>query len=329
MTDSPNITRDEMLELAIADAMGVLDTVDSARFERAFAAAVPSLQAEVRAMQDRVVADRALLSDELPPASLRLKTLARVASAIEHERAAAAPIATIGPTRVTRGMQGVRADEVRLENAGLDAGLDAGHDVAGLEDARLEDARLEDARLAEARVDGAREQRVRDILKREILERAAHERRPTQHLWRAAALFLFAALAVALYFQVEQRRISNRLMDLVDGKLVDDALHAIARTTEGFNFVAARELRVVDAGGRDSKLVHAYLDESSNRVCVVAFGVAESGNPVRVVAGDLKRPVPVVASIVENRGFSVIFDLPPEQTSLGLEVGGQSMTILI
>lgn len=319
MTDSPNITRDEMLELAIADAMGVLDTVDSARFERAFAAAVPSLQAEVRAMQDRVVADRALLSDELPPASLRLKTLARVASAIEHERAAAAPIATIGPARVTRGMQGVRADEVRLENAGLDAGLDAGHDVAG----------LEDARLAEARVDGAREQRVRDILKREILERAAHERRPTQHLWRAAALFLFAALAVALYFQVEQRRISNRLMDLVDGKLVDDALHAIARTTEGFNFVAARELRVVDAGGRDSKLVHAYLDESSNRVCVVAFGVAESGNPVRVVAGDPKRPVPVVASIVENRGFSVIFDLPPEQTSLGLEVGGQSMTILI
>ena len=324
MTDSPNITRDEMLELAIADAMGVLDTVDSARFERAFAAAVPSLQAEVRAMQDRVVADRALLSDELPPASLRLKTLARVASAIEHERAAAAPIATIGPARVTRGMQGVRADEVRLENAGLDAGLDAGHDVAG-----LEDARLADARLAEARVDGAREQRVRDILKREILERAAHERRPTQHLWRAAALFLFAALAVALYFQVEQRRISNRLMDLVDGKLVDDALHAIARTTEGFNFVAARELRVVDAGGRDSKLVHAYLDESSNRVCVVAFGVAESGNPVRVVAGDPKRPVPVVASIVENRGFSVIFDLPPEQTSLGLEVGGQSMTILI
>ena len=328
MTDSPNITRDELLELAIADAMGVLDTVDSARFERAFAAAVPSLQAEVRAMQDRVVADRALLSDELPPASLRLKTLARVASAIEHERAAAAPIATIGPSRVTRGMQGVPADEVRLGNAGLDAGhdagLDAGHDVAG-----LEDARLADARLAEARVDGAREQRVRDILKREILERAAHERRPTQHLWRAAALFLFAALAVALYFQVEQRRISNRLMDLVDGKLVDDALHAIARTTEGFNFVAARELRVVDAGGRDSKLVHAYLDESSNRVCVVAFGVAESGNPVRVVAGDPKRPVPVVASIVENRGFSVIFDLPPEQTSLGLEVGGQSMTILI
>ena len=325
MTDSPNITRDELLELAIADAMGVLDTVDSARFERAFAAAVPSLQAEVRAMQDRVVADRALLSDELPPASLRLKTLARVASAIEHERAAAAPIATIGPSRVTRGMQGVRADEVRLGNAGLDAG----HDVAELDDARLDDARLDDARLAEARVDGAREQRVRDILKREILERAAHERRPTQHLWRAAALFLFAALAVSLYFQVEQRRISNRLMDLVDGKLVDDALHAIARTTEGFNFVAARELRVVDAGGRDSKLVHAYLDESSNRVCVVAFGVAESGNPVRVVAGDPKRPVPIVASIVENRGFSVIFDLPPEQTSLGLEVGGQSMTILI
>ena len=28
MTDSPNITRDELLELAFADAMGVLDTVE-------------------------------------------------------------------------------------------------------------------------------------------------------------------------------------------------------------------------------------------------------------------------------------------------------------
>jgi len=281
MPETQNTTRDELLELAIADAMGVLDEVDSARFERAFAAAIPSVQAEVRAMQDRVVADRALLSDELPPASLRLKTLARVASAIEEERAAAAPIATIGPARAVRGGDAAQADLQREQ------------------------------------------------LVREIIERSAHERRPTQHLWRAAALFLFAALAVALYFQMEQRRVSNRLMDLVDGKLVDDSMHAIARTTEGFDFARARALRVLDADGRDEKLVHAYLDESSNRICVVAFGVAESGSPVRVVAGDRKEPVPVVASIVESRGFGVIFDLPSERAVLGLEIGGRAFTIVV
>ncbi|MFZ4751087.1 MAG: hypothetical protein ACOYMM_11365 [Phycisphaerales bacterium] len=281
MPETQNMTRDELLELAIADAMGVLDEVDSARFERAFVAAAPSVQAEVRAMQDRVVADRALLSDELPPASLRLKTLARVASAIEEERAAAAPIATIGPARAARGGEAAQADLQREQ------------------------------------------------LVREIIERSAHERRPTQHLWRAAALFLFAALAVALYFQMEQRRVSNRLMDLVDGKLVDDSMHAIARTTEGFDFARARELRVLDADGRDEKLVHAYLDESSNRICVVAFGVAESGSPVRVVAGDRKEPVPVVASIVESRGFGVIFDLPSERAALGLEIGGRALTIVV
>ena len=82
MSEGLSISREELLELAVADAIGVLDEVDTARFERVFSSAAPSLQAEVRVAQDRVALDRMLLVDEQPPASLRLKTLARVAAAI-------------------------------------------------------------------------------------------------------------------------------------------------------------------------------------------------------------------------------------------------------
>ena len=289
MPDSTNITRDELLELATADALGVLDQVDAARFERAFSSAVPSVQAEVRALQDRLCAERALLADEQPPASLRLKTLARVAGAIEEHTAAVAPIATIGPARSVRKIGSERV----------------GSEVAGDLDTAS-----------------------RESLVREILERSALERRPTQHVWRAAALFLFAALVVALYFNAQQRQISNRLMDLVDRKLVDDAMHQVARTTQGFGFERAREVAVLDADGRPSKLIHAYLDESTNRICVVGFGLSGSGAPVRVTAGSAEQPLTLVASVTEDRGFAVIFDRPAAGETLHLQVDARTMTIV-
>ena len=166
MSEGLSISREELLELAVADAIGVLDEVDTARFERAFSSAAPSLQAEVRVAQDRVALDRMLLVDEQPPASLRLKTLARVAAAIELEAAGAAPIAMIGPAR------GHTADRAV-------AGAVAVSDNSPREFIDHES---------------------REAIVREILERSAMERRPPQHLWRAAALFLFAALVVALYF---------------------------------------------------------------------------------------------------------------------------------
>jgi len=289
MPDATNISREELLDLATADALGVIDEVDAARFERAFSAASPSLQAEVRGLQDRVCSDRMLLSDEQPAASLRLKTLARVAGEIEAQAALAAPIATIGP--------------VRQPHARAAHSLD------------------------------------RDALVREILERSALERRPTQHIWRAAALFLFAALAVALYFHTQQRAISERLMDLVDRKLVDDAMHAVARSTAGFDFAGARELAVLDSAGAPSKLVHAYLDESTGRVCVVGFGIDATGKPVRVSSGSTE--VTLVSSVVEDRGFAVIFDPPGQGTAasgatlsaltpgaLRLEIAGSALTIV-
>ena len=279
MTDGTNISREELLELATADALGVIDEVDSARFERAFAASAPSLQAEIRALQDRIAVDPSFLSGEQPPASLRLKTLARVAAVREEQ--AAPPIATIGPARAA----------------------------------------------------GSRQLIDREALVREILERTALERRPTQHIWRAAALFLFAALVVALYFESQQRATSARLMDFVDRTLVDEARQAVAEATVGFDFAHARELAVLDAGGNRAKLVRAYLEESTGRVCVVGFGFDASGKHVSVSKDGTElalasgRTSSLASSVVQERGFAVLFDRPADGGVLRLEVGSDRFTI--
>jgi hypothetical protein len=291
--DEP-LPREELLELAAADAFGALDAVEQARFERAFALSAPSLQAEVRTVQDRVAQDPAFRSGDQPPASLRLKTLARVAAAIESE--GVAPIAVIGPARGA-GHWG------------------AGHWGAGRRGA---------GRRAEPAVDSSR-----DALLREILARAEIERRPPQHLWRIAALFLFAALVVALFFNSEQRKISERLMDYVDGRMTETSVRALAQATESFDFTRARSLQVLDADGRASRTVHAYLDEVTREVCVVGFGVVDPGLSVRVLDGASGATHQLAASVVESRGFGLRFQQPEGVRELRLEVGDSALRIII
>ncbi len=280
--DEP-IAREELLELAVADACGTLDAVEVARFERAFALAAPSVQAEVRAVQDRVTQDPLFRSSEQPPASLRLKTLARVAAAIEAE--GVAPIAVIGPAR--------------------GAGRRAGAAGSSASDAS------------------------RDALLQQILERSELERRPPQHLWRVAALFLSAALVVVLFFNSEQRRISERLMDYVDGRMTETSVRALAQMTESFDFGRARSLQVLDADGRASRTVHAYLDEVTREVCVVGFGIVDPGLSVRVLDGASGVEHQLAASVVESRGFGLRFQQPDSARELRLEIGDSSLRILI
>lgn len=96
-TAATRVDRADLLHLAELEAHGVIEPVEEARLQKLFDAAQPSLQAEVRALQESIAVDPTLRSSEHPPESLRLRTLARVAQAIEEESAAAAPIATIGP----------------------------------------------------------------------------------------------------------------------------------------------------------------------------------------------------------------------------------------
>lgn len=94
---------------AVLDAMGLLDEVESAQFERAFHDAPPSVQADLRAVQAAVAVDPAFLADGDPSPDLRLKTLARVMTAVEQQEVQFAPIAHIGRTAARAERRPVRS----------------------------------------------------------------------------------------------------------------------------------------------------------------------------------------------------------------------------
>ncbi|MBL0927559.1 MAG: hypothetical protein IBJ11_07895 [Phycisphaerales bacterium] len=80
----------ELWELASLDALGLLDDADRAGYDRAFRAAPPALQLQIRAEQSRFSEGLGLLPDVDPPASLKPRVLAAVRGAIE---ALAEPVA--------------------------------------------------------------------------------------------------------------------------------------------------------------------------------------------------------------------------------------------
>lgn len=99
----------DLRSLAVLDAMGMLDEVDAAQFDRAFRDATPALQAELRALQASVAEDPAFRSTEEPPADLKVRTLARVMTAIDQQDEGLAPIAQIGRTASRAARRPVRS----------------------------------------------------------------------------------------------------------------------------------------------------------------------------------------------------------------------------
>ncbi len=99
MSEFEPLTREELLEAAELEMLGLLDEVDQARFTRSFDAATPAVQNEVIAAQEALALEPAFKDTEAPSAALRLRTIAGVLDAIEVESKSAAPIATIGPAR--------------------------------------------------------------------------------------------------------------------------------------------------------------------------------------------------------------------------------------
>ena len=104
MTTPELLRREELIEQASLDALGLLDEFEAAHYARSFQAAPASVQEEIRQLQAAIVADGAMLSDEEPPAGLRGRVLGAVQDAMEAEAADLQPIASIGsrsarPTR--------------------------------------------------------------------------------------------------------------------------------------------------------------------------------------------------------------------------------------
>jgi hypothetical protein len=71
----------ELAELALLDAYGLLEAADQIRFEQAFLAISPDIQAEIRRIQTDIVTDETLLPNVTPPAELKAKVLERIYAA--------------------------------------------------------------------------------------------------------------------------------------------------------------------------------------------------------------------------------------------------------
>jgi hypothetical protein len=96
MNLSEPISLNELREMAMLEALGLLDSVDESKFEESFGGLSPAQQAELLDLQAAVAAEIAAAGDEEPDRSLRYKVLARLASEIEHDEVACGPIASIG-----------------------------------------------------------------------------------------------------------------------------------------------------------------------------------------------------------------------------------------
>ncbi len=95
MTDSPH-NYSELIELAVLDAHGLLDPIETELFDRSFHNAPASVQDEIIRLQHRLATDESLLPSDLPPASLKEKVLVAVAKAADTEAKRLAPLALIG-----------------------------------------------------------------------------------------------------------------------------------------------------------------------------------------------------------------------------------------
>lgn len=77
------MTTHELLEMVTLDALGLLDEDEREEFERAFRAAPPALQAQIRREQSRLARSDALLPHVEPPPGLRARVIAAVREAMQ------------------------------------------------------------------------------------------------------------------------------------------------------------------------------------------------------------------------------------------------------
>ncbi len=76
------MTTAELMELALLDVLALLDEEEQSAFDRAFRAATPEVQSQIRREQTRLARIDALLPDVEAPVTLRARVLAAVRAAI-------------------------------------------------------------------------------------------------------------------------------------------------------------------------------------------------------------------------------------------------------
>jgi len=91
------LSTQDLLEMAAADVLGLLDTDERDAFERAFRGAPPALQAQVRREQLRLSGSDEFLPNVELPLGLRARVLAAIREAVHTAMPRADVAATIGP----------------------------------------------------------------------------------------------------------------------------------------------------------------------------------------------------------------------------------------
>ncbi|MFM7133409.1 MAG: hypothetical protein ACKO0W_03740 [Planctomycetota bacterium] len=282
MLNGPDeLSREELLELASIEMLGALDEVDSARLERGLRSAPPSLVAEVVALQERLASTATLRATDVPPASLRLRVLARLAEEAESDARAAAPIATIGPAR-----------------------------AGGTNDASARADELADALVSR-------------------LERATP---PVSVFWRAAALFLVAALAVTLYFNRQTANVSEKLVLALERRAVEQDIRALAPALDGFDFNGCEQHRLRAVPGTAAKgEVQVFVDRNRGRVLVVAFGIQALPRPMTLEGYEPNEPdAPVLSRQImpSESAYAELFELPADAVPGRFELRDSSGTVI-
>jgi hypothetical protein len=92
---TPRLSTAELFEMASLDALGLLDEQERRAFEEGFAAAAPSVKAQLRAAQSRVAEIDAFLPRVSPRAGLRDRVLAAVQAAIDAAIPSRNPVAKV------------------------------------------------------------------------------------------------------------------------------------------------------------------------------------------------------------------------------------------
>ncbi|MFM1868848.1 MAG: hypothetical protein RL591_2256 [Planctomycetota bacterium] len=269
--EGTNLSREEMLELAQFEVLGVLDAVEAANFERAFAQSTPSLQAEIIALQARIAEDPILrVTSEQPSQALSLRTMARIVDAMDAESRSAQPIATIGPRTLKRPL-----------NRPLNHPLNRHHGgAAGASRISADDGRSNSAVVTEAS--------MREIIA-EVAARNANARPQKQLFWRAASFFLFAGLCVALYFNQQVSRTAMQLAASVNERALSPESLAAAREIAPFDIATAQHvdltLAIGESRGHAHALLHRVEGGTGGRVLVQGIG-ANRREVIRVVVKD-------------------------------------------
>lgn len=115
----------EMIELSILDAMGLLDDEERVAFEVAFRTSNPGVQAQVRREQTRLASIENFLPDVTPPAGLRAAVVEAVRREIATTHASSNPALVIARSMVkSRGVSPLwRAAAMGLAAAALIFGI--------------------------------------------------------------------------------------------------------------------------------------------------------------------------------------------------------------